>query len=254
MIASGDLTHRGRADEHDAAAAFLRSGSARRCSSSRGTTTSRCSRPRRFTQPWREFERNWETTQPVFASPALHVVGLNSVRPLAAPVRRDQATHSSNRAERSARRGAGGAARRGLHHQLVGAAVADAEAAAVARRTHVLERLADAGAELIVGGHVHQGTDCRAARVRGADRDARACVVATAPGLGRPRVRTAAARRAACSYIARTPAHQRRDLHLGPQRVDADGDAHVPARLGTGPRARVAARLESRHHQQRWSR
>src|SRR4029434_6892980 len=37
--------------------------------------------PRRFTQPWQEFERLWETTEPVYRSDTLIVVGLNSVRP-----------------------------------------------------------------------------------------------------------------------------------------------------------------------------
>ena len=37
--------------------------------------------PARFTSPWAEFERCWETTTPVYASDTLHVVGLNSVRP-----------------------------------------------------------------------------------------------------------------------------------------------------------------------------
>ena len=36
--------------------------------------------PARFTQTFAEFERHWETTEPVFRSPTLHVVGLNSVR------------------------------------------------------------------------------------------------------------------------------------------------------------------------------
>src|SRR5207245_466092 len=37
--------------------------------------------PARFLTPWAEFERRWEATEPVFSSPELHVVGLNSVRP-----------------------------------------------------------------------------------------------------------------------------------------------------------------------------
>ena len=40
-----------------------------------------CRFPARFTRPWREFEREWETTEPVYAGAAVHVVGVNSVRP-----------------------------------------------------------------------------------------------------------------------------------------------------------------------------
>ena len=143
-----------------------------------------------FTHPWREFERQWrDDAAGALARPALHVVGLNSVRPWRHQSRRRSATASSSAATRRLARGARRArcASSSLHHQLVGApwrtrkkplARADARARA----------LVDAGAELIVGGHVHQAAIVRAARVRGASPTARAaCVVATAPGLGRPR-------------------------------------------------------------------
>ena len=44
-----------------------------------------------------------------------------------------------------------------LHHQLIGAPWRTRKKP-VARRDHVLARLVDSGAELIVGGHIHQGT------------------------------------------------------------------------------------------------
>jgi hypothetical protein len=37
--------------------------------------------PARFTRPFREFERQWQTTEPTYSSATLHVIGLNSVRP-----------------------------------------------------------------------------------------------------------------------------------------------------------------------------
>src|SRR5437879_378174 len=37
--------------------------------------------PARFTRSFQEFERQWETTEPTYSSPTLHVIGLNSVRP-----------------------------------------------------------------------------------------------------------------------------------------------------------------------------
>ena len=88
--------------------------SARRCWRSRATTTSR-SPPARFTSTFAEFERQWETTEPTTPPPALHVVGLNSVRPW---------RHQSGGSRRSSSAGGGAAAGGGagafrvvaLHH------------------------------------------------------------------------------------------------------------------------------------------
>jgi hypothetical protein len=51
----------------------------------------------------------------------------------------------------------------------------------------VLARLVDSGAELIVGGHVHQGSVSERHEFEVVDGDAAGAVVATAPGFGRPR-------------------------------------------------------------------
>ena len=51
----------------------------------------------------------------------------------------------------------------------------------------MLERLSTAGAELIVGGHTHQTAICDRRDFEVLADGARSCVVATAPGLGRPR-------------------------------------------------------------------
>ena len=73
-----------------------------------------------------------------------------------------------------------------LHHQLIGAPWRTRKKP-VARRNEVLATLVDAGAELIVSGHIHQAT--AAARHEfeiwsGAEHGA---AVAVAPGLGQPR-------------------------------------------------------------------
>jgi hypothetical protein len=57
----------------------------------------------------------------------------------------------------------------------------------VARRTHVLARLVGCGAELIVGGHIHQGTVSERHEFEVITGDARGVVVSIAPGLGQPR-------------------------------------------------------------------
>jgi 3',5'-cyclic AMP phosphodiesterase CpdA len=80
VVASGDLTHRGRPEQHAAAAAFLRSLGPPVLAIP-GNHDIPYTFPARFTHTFAEFERHWETTEPVFRSPTLHVVGLNSVRP-----------------------------------------------------------------------------------------------------------------------------------------------------------------------------
>src|SRR5438105_894836 len=80
VVASGDLTHRGQRDQHERAAAFLkRLGPP--VLAIPGNHDIPYTFPARFTRSFAEFERHWETTRPVFRSEALHVVGLNSVRP-----------------------------------------------------------------------------------------------------------------------------------------------------------------------------
>src|SRR5579885_2111153 len=80
VIASGDLTHRGRRDEHERAAALLRRLGPPVVAVP-GNHDIPHTVPARFSRPWAEFERLWETTEPVYAADAVHVVGLNSVRP-----------------------------------------------------------------------------------------------------------------------------------------------------------------------------
>ncbi len=80
VIASGDLTHRGLRTQHEKASSFLR-GLELPLLTIPGNHDIPYTFPKRFTSPWREFERIWETTEPVYRSEKLVVVGLNSVRP-----------------------------------------------------------------------------------------------------------------------------------------------------------------------------
>ena len=80
IAVTGDLAHRGRRGEHERAAAFLRS-LGRPLLVIPGNHDIPYTFPARFTRPWAEFERQWETVEPVFRSDGLVVVGLNSVRP-----------------------------------------------------------------------------------------------------------------------------------------------------------------------------
>src|SRR3954470_17825534 len=66
VIASGDLTHRGLRDQHERVAGFLRR-LGRDVLAVPGNPDIPYSFPARFSPPWREFEREWEPTEPVFA-------------------------------------------------------------------------------------------------------------------------------------------------------------------------------------------
>ena len=185
VIASGDLTHRGRRDQHEHASRFLR-GLGTPLLTVPGNHDIPYTFPARFTSTWREFERQWETTEPTYATPTVHAVGLNSVRAWrhqSGGIRDAQLQRATDRL---------GAAADGalrivvLHHQLIGAPWRTRKKP-VARRTHVLARLVDCGAELIVGGHIHQGTVCERHEFEVITGDARGVVVSIAPGLGQPR-------------------------------------------------------------------
>jgi 3',5'-cyclic AMP phosphodiesterase CpdA len=73
-----------------------------------------------------------------------------------------------------------------LHHQLVGAPWRSRKKP-VARRTHVLSRLVDSGAELILGGHIHQAAVNERHEFEVVTGQEKGVIVAIAPGLGQPR-------------------------------------------------------------------
>ena len=187
IVATGDLTHRGRRDEHERAAALLR-GLGAPVVAVPGNHDIPHTFPARFTRPWAEFERQWEATAPVYESNALCVVGLNSVRPW---------RHQSGRVPEAqlarAARVFSGAAEGAvhialLHHQLTGAPWRTRKRP-VARRSHVLGALVDAGAELILSGHIHQGAVSERHEFEVWNDGQRGVVLSVAPGLGRPRPR-----------------------------------------------------------------
>jgi 3',5'-cyclic AMP phosphodiesterase CpdA len=185
VIASGDLTHRGRRDEHERAAGFLRRLEVPVLAVP-GNHDIPYTFPARFSSPWREFERIWQTVEPTFTTEHIHVVGLNSVRPW-----RHQSGGVSDaqlaRATARVREAADGTLRVVvLHHQMIGAPWRSRKKP-VARRNHVLSALVDSGAELIVGGHIHQGAVAERHEFEVIAGDVRGVVVSIAPGLGQPR-------------------------------------------------------------------
>jgi 3',5'-cyclic AMP phosphodiesterase CpdA len=186
VVASGDLTNRGRRAQHDRAHAFLTSLGPPVLAVP-GNHDIPYTFPARLTRPWAEFDRLWGTTEPTYASAGLHVVGLNSVRPL----RQQGGAVGSAQLER-----AGGRLREApdgayrvvvLHHHLIAAPWRAARKRPVSHRDRVLRALVSAGADLVVGGHVHQAALSERREFEVVAGDVRAAVVSIAPGLGRPR-------------------------------------------------------------------
>ncbi len=185
VVASGDLTHGGLRSEHEAAARYLR-GLGPPLLVVPGNHDIPMLPPARLTRPFLEFERQWTTTTPAYSSPALEVAGLNSVRPWGYQGG-GVAGAELAQAEDRLRRGRPGALRVAvLHHQLAGAPWRTTKLP-LAHRSRVLDRLAAAGAELILSGHIHQGAVSERSEFEVIAGEPHVCVLATAPGLGRPR-------------------------------------------------------------------
>jgi 3',5'-cyclic AMP phosphodiesterase CpdA len=187
VIASGDLSHRGRPEQLARAAQFLRS-LGRPVLAVPGNHDIPYTFPARFTRSFREFERQWETAEPTYASDTLHVVGLNSVRPWrhqSGGIRSAQLERAEERL-REAQPGAFQIVV--LHHHLIGAPWRSRKKP-VARRNHVLAALVSAGADLILAGHIHQAAVSERHEFEISRGGERGVVVSIAPGLGQPRPR-----------------------------------------------------------------
>jgi 3',5'-cyclic AMP phosphodiesterase CpdA len=185
VVASGDLTHRGRREQHERAAAFLRRLE-RPLLVIPGNHDIPWAFPARFTRPFREFERQWETTEPVHRGDGLFVVGLNSVRPWRHQSGGVRSAQLQRAAELLATAPEGALRVVVLHHHLIGAPWRSRKKP-VARRTHVLAALVDAGAELILAGHIHQAAVSERHEFEVAPGSLRGATVSIAPGLGQPR-------------------------------------------------------------------
>jgi 3',5'-cyclic AMP phosphodiesterase CpdA len=185
VVASGDLAHRGRRQQLERAAELLRSLGPPVLAVPGNHDLPYT--PARFFRPWAEFERIWETTEPTASLPGLHVVGLSSARPFRhqggalSGAQLDRATERLAAAEPGALRVAV------LHHHLLGAPWRAAHKRPVSRRNRVLRALVDAGADLILAGHIHQTAVSERHDFEVLGDETRTAVVAIAPGLGRPR-------------------------------------------------------------------
>jgi predicted MPP superfamily phosphohydrolase len=185
IVASGDLTHRGRREQHERAARFLRAFGLPLLVTP-GNHDIPYTIPARFTRTFAEFERLWGTTEPVYRSERLLIVGLNSVRPWrhqSGGLRQRQLDHA---AALLAEAPPGALRIVAFHHHLIGAPWRSRKKP-VARRNHVLASLVEAGAELILAGHIHQAAVSERHEFEVVTGDVRGVTVSIAPGLGQPR-------------------------------------------------------------------
>jgi 3',5'-cyclic AMP phosphodiesterase CpdA len=187
IVASGDLTHRGRPREHDRAADLLQ-GLGREVFAVPGNHDIPYRPIARFTRTFEQFERRWQTTEPTYRSERLLVVGLNSVRPWLRQSGRIRAAQLRDAARRLAQPAPDALRVVVLHHHLLGAPWRSRKKP-VRHRIRVLAGLVDAGADLILAGHVHQAAVSERHEFEVVSGEVRGAVVAIAPGLGQPRPR-----------------------------------------------------------------
>lgn len=185
IVASGDLTHRGRPDQHDRAAKLLRRLGPPVLAVP-GNHDIPYTPVARFTRTFEQFERCWQTTEPVYHSDHLHVVGLNSVRPWRHQSGGIRAAQIDHAAELLSEAAPGALRVVVLHHHLLGAPWRSRKKP-VSRRSRVLAGLVDAGSELILAGHIHQAAVSERHEFEVVTADASGVTVAIAPGLGQPR-------------------------------------------------------------------
>ena len=182
LIASGDLTHRNLASQHEEAARFLRTLEVPIVAVP-GNHDIPALPPRRFTRTFQAFEKVWEESEPTYSTDAVVVAGLASVRPwlyqegLVRANQLERLEHSFDQHPDAARVVV-------AHHHLASAPWRTAKRP-LARRSSLLTALAGLDVDLVLGGHVHQ-TSAASASEFYADAG-QGLVASTTAGLGRPR-------------------------------------------------------------------
>lgn len=187
VVASGDLTHRNRPEQHERAAAFLRSLGAPVLAVP-GNHDVAMLPPARLARPFARFAAAWGEAEPVYRSERIHAVGVNSARGwlyqegLVRAAQLDRVAAELAAAAPQALRVVV------LHHHLCAPPWRTAKRP-VFRRGRVLAALERAGADLVLSGHVHQSAVFTRTEFEAPPPGARPLALATAPGLGRPRPR-----------------------------------------------------------------
>ena len=186
-MVTGDLTHRGRPAELAQARELLESLGLPLLAIP-GNHDIPYVFPKRFTRTREAWERVFTTAQPVYVSDRLAIVGMNSVRPWRQQGGALESSQLDGIAPKLERAQVGALRTVALHHHLAAPPWRAARKHPVRRRELVLEKLASAGVELVLSGHVHQAAVSERREFEVVERDRRgSLVLATAAGFGRPR-------------------------------------------------------------------
>jgi 3',5'-cyclic AMP phosphodiesterase CpdA len=187
-VATGDLAHRGTRSQLERAAGALASLGIPFVAVPGNHDIPYT--PSRFTRPFAAWESVFGSTEPVYASDRLVLQGLNSVRPWRQQGGALEASRLQALASEIGRAPAGPLRAVALHHHLAAPPWRAARKRPLRGRDAVLHALAEAGVELVLGGHVHQASVAERREFEVLESGAgRSLVLATAPGLGRPRPR-----------------------------------------------------------------
>ncbi len=187
VVASGDLSNRGRLVELGHAKVLLDRLPAPTLAVP-GNHDLPYTLPARVRHPWDRFVSVFGSTDPVLRTPSAVVCGLNSTRPWRHQGGRLDSAHLA--AAATALKDAPTGALRVVvcHHHLAGAPWRASRKFPLKHRDAALRSLAAAGAELVLGGHIHQSTAVERHAFEALEDDlGSSLVLATAPGFGRPR-------------------------------------------------------------------
>ena len=187
LVTTGDMSHRGRHEQLERAAALVR-GLGLPSLSVPGNHDIPYTFPARFTRTFAGWEQTFGTAEPFYSSESLAVVGLNSVRPWR---QQGGALEDDQLVSVAARLGsapAGAFRVVALHHHLAAPPWPSKRKEPIQHRDEVLRAFAEAGVELVLSGHVHQTSVAERREFETLEgRENRALVLATVPGIGRPR-------------------------------------------------------------------
>jgi 3',5'-cyclic AMP phosphodiesterase CpdA len=188
VIASGDLSNRGRRAELEQAKALLDRLPTPTLAVP-GNHDIPYTLPARVTRPWELFEEVFGTTDPVVRTESAVACGLNSVRPWRHQGGRLGTARLASVADALGAAGPGVLRIVVLHHHLAGAPWRASRKFPLKHRDDALRALATAGAELVLGGHIHQSTavERHSFEALPDDEPGGTLVLSTAPGFGRPR-------------------------------------------------------------------
>jgi 3',5'-cyclic AMP phosphodiesterase CpdA len=187
VLATGDLAHRGKRAQLERARDVLEELGAPVLPVP-GNHDIPYTFPARFTRTFSDWQAVFGPPEQDFVSDRLVVAGLNSVRPWRQQDGGLELTSVRGLGARLAQAPANALRVVALHHHLAAPPWRAARKRPLHGRDRALSAFAEAGVELVVGGHVHQAsvTERREFEVSGDSRTA-LLVLATAPGLGRPR-------------------------------------------------------------------